>query len=106
METPQPQQIPQGEHLATENLLKANVPNIYSNMVRITTSFFDIRFLFAEAIAVSDGKGVAVPHITIAMSPEHAKALAKVLINTIEKYEERFGEIREQPEETQSQEVE
>jgi hypothetical protein len=69
---------------------------VYANNAQFEMSIWDVRLTFGD-MTVSEGKGIVEQAVTVVMSPHHAKALANVLINNVEKYEQRFGEIKLPP---------
>ena len=69
---------------------------IYANNALIEASIWDIRVTFGE-MTISEGKTTVEQLVAVVMSPHHAKALASVLTNHIEKYEQSVGEIKLPP---------
>lgn len=72
---------------------KKEVKTFYCNVAGIEVGLFDFVFKMGmkkERSAEIDGNDWDV---NIVMSPQHAKALAKLLNENIKKYEENFGEI-------------
>jgi hypothetical protein len=66
---------------------------VYSNMAEVLLGGWDIRINFMEIVPPKDGKGIATVHGSVVMSPAHAKAFLSGLKQTIDMYEEKFGEI-------------
>ena len=87
---PRPIEIPEG------------VVQLYSNSLNVLTTPWDLILLFGstqlpESIGSARGQQLAAAvriDAAITMSPQHAKAAAKVLQNVVAMYEKRFGEIR------------
>ena len=61
----------------------------YSNAALVSMSNWDFRFSFSE----SRPKGEMRPGVGVVMTPAHAKAFVGVLIQNIQAYESKFGEI-------------
>ncbi|MCX7970911.1 MAG: DUF3467 domain-containing protein [Negativicutes bacterium] len=66
-----------------------SVPSLYANFAAVNTSVFDFTVLFG----MRRGEQVS-PVCEVAMSPQHAKAFAQLLMRHVEEYEEKMGEIR------------
>ena len=58
----------------------------YSNQVEIGTSPWDFRFLFFEITEDETGEPIREKKARVVMSPQHARAFAQVLNNTIERW--------------------
>lgn len=69
---------------------------IYTNVVGIYSSIYDFTFI----LGLKGENQSAFRHCDVHMSPQHAKAVFKLLGTKIEEYEEKFGYIPEQPTET------
>ena len=76
--------------------------NFYANAVNLLTSIFDITMVFRSQSPQIDDTGKALllngqpilsitDEITIRMSPQHAKALASLLVQQTIEYEKQFG---------------
>lgn len=63
----------------------------YSNLVIVTHSPADFIFDFTQ---IMPGMPKARVRARIIMAPIHAKAFARALMDNIQKYESRFGEIQ------------
>ena len=63
----------------------------YSNVQRISHGFLDFRIDFALVSPTNPNKPRVVA--TILLSPEGAKRFLKALMENIQEYEKRFGEI-------------
>jgi hypothetical protein len=66
---------------------------VYSNMTEVLLGGWDVRINFMENVPPKDGKGVAIVHGSVVMPPALAKAFLMGLKQTIDTYEEKFGEI-------------
>lgn len=66
---------------------------IYSNMAEVLLGIWDIRINFMENVPPQGGKPMAIVHGSVVMSPAHAKAFLQGFKQTIDLYEEKFGEI-------------
>ena len=64
---------------------------IYSNLAIITHSPAEFVIDFTRVVP---GVAKAKVHARIITTPQHAKMLMKALMDNIEKYEARFGEIK------------
>lgn len=69
----------------------------YANSVQVRVSLWDFFLLFGtihqsqpEAVSIKNFQGVF-------LSPQQAKALAKVLTQNVSQYESTFGEIKLEP---------
>lgn len=66
---------------------------IYTNSAEIIHSLYDVQFVL-ETKSVNKGEVFSFEEpIILVMSPSHAKALSKILVNSIKEYEKEFGEI-------------
>lgn len=70
---------------------------IYSNNLQITLTYFDIKIVFGEVSAVTDDTLRVLDKAAVYMSPEHASALYRILGEQLQKYRDRFGDIRPEP---------
>lgn len=67
--------------------------DVYSNHTGIMTTSYDLKLMFGSVQAVT-GAGISVlKHGSVTLSPQHAKAFCRVLSNTIEQFEAKFGKI-------------
>jgi hypothetical protein len=84
-----------------ETVLAEKFVKVYANAVNLEMTPWDFSLLFGE-LKKSNDKVVIEHSVGIIMSPQHAKALAGVLLNQLKEYEKRIGEIKlpEQPEAT------
>ena len=69
---------------------------IYSNSANMEVTPWDFKIIFGE-LKRSEGKMVIEQSVEIAMSPQHAKALADVLSSNVREYEKSIGEIKLPP---------
>lgn len=69
---------------------------LYANAANIETTAWDFNLLFGELKKRGD-KFVIEQSVAIRMSPQHAKALAGILINNVKEYEKQVGEIKLPP---------
>lgn len=83
---------------AAETALRelGQIPELYSNLVRLTTNNYGTTILFGVARPTSlEGEAaIARPVCSIFMSPSHAKSLLLLLRHQLRSYEEDWGEIR------------
>jgi hypothetical protein len=73
---------------------------IYANHANVTMSTFDVSIDFGQFTAniLKGDSEIPITLLTrIVMSPQHGKALAKVLIDHINKYEKDYGTINIEP---------
>ena len=70
--------------------LETFIPDIYVNSARISISVFDVQLNLALR---SDPEGEAKEVAVIRMSPQHALAMAKLLLKNLRVYEEQVGKI-------------
>ena len=73
------------------------IPSFYVNNTNATVSAFDFKLVFGQIFESSD-KSVSIdPQTVVFMSPQHAKAVADLLINQIKIYEEKTGQHLSEP---------
>jgi hypothetical protein len=69
-------------------------PTVYSNMIGIGMTPFDINLIFGEVVE-SDGNTVTgVPRVKILLTPEQALNLQKLLSVTVDAYIKSNGPLR------------
>lgn len=73
------------------NIPKENAEGIYSNLVLM--NFNDSEFILDFARILPAVKEAKI-YSRIMMNPQHSKRLMKLLSKNIEKYEEKYGEIK------------
>lgn len=74
---------------------------IYANAANLEMTPWDFSLIFGELKKTGD-KVVIEQSVAVTMSPQHAKALAGVLVTHVKEYEKQVGEIKlPQPPETQ-----
>ena len=85
--------------LQIEPVYPEHLVTIYSNHVQLYTRNSDMTFDFGtvDPRPGKDQAPKAFIHNRIIMSPNHAKQFAKVLNESIEKFEEIFGAINVEP---------
>ena len=90
---------------ASRNLVK-DLPQIrspryveaYSNNLGLAANFYDVTLIFGQVVVSPEGKPVVENSAAIAMTWEHAKALAAGLSKAVEAYEkEQASTIRKTP---------
>lgn len=77
------------------------VPHIYFNVVNVGCSAYEFQLIMGESTAdtLTQGERAYVKPLLIAKtSPQHLKAMVKVMTKKIENYENQFGTIPERPE--------
>src|SRR5687768_8202733 len=84
-----------GEGISRETVVtdSREVPTIYTNNATIETGPYDVRLHFGEVVGVKDDQLVVNRLAKVVMSPQHAYALAQILVSHLKRYEERFGVI-------------
>ena len=83
--TDQPQEL---ETAKSEKFVK-----IYTNAANLEITPWDFTLFFGEL--KKSGDKMTVEHtVGIAMSPQHAKALAGLLVTQVKEYEKQIGEIK------------
>jgi len=91
----QPQEL---ETVRSEKFIK-----IYANAANLEMTPWDFNIIFGE-LKKSNDKVVIEQSVAITMSPQHAKALAGVLVGHVKQYEKMVGEINlPQPPENQTE---
>ncbi|HEC24204.1 MAG TPA: DUF3467 domain-containing protein [Chloroflexi bacterium] len=79
--------------------------DFYANSVSISTNIYDVLLSFGiqTPITASNEEEVARVDVStqcnVRMSPQHAKALAALLVKHVKEYEQRFGILLPLPEE-------
>lgn len=71
----------------------SDVPDIYTNSVRLTASIYEFMLSCCLATTEADGTRSTTEIVRLRMSPQHALALNIVLTKQLRKYGERFQEI-------------
>lgn len=73
------------------------IPAFYANNTNATVSAYDFKLIFGQ-LCESTNSGVTVdPQMAVFFSPQHAKAIADLLIGQIKAYEERTGQLLSNP---------
>jgi len=72
-----------------------NPTEFYANAVNVVANMYDVTLNFRaqSPVALQDGKATALQvssEVAVRMSPQHAKALAALLVNHIKEYEKQF----------------
>lgn len=75
-----------------------HVSEFYSNSVNVAMSRWDITLLFGSNVMDDNTLSAQQPSevrvdAVIRMSPQHAKATARILAGMVQKYEDQFGEL-------------
>jgi len=70
---------------------------VYCNHIRITMSTVDFRLFVGETYPDAGGKLNIVENLSVAMTPEQAKATLDVLSGLVDNYEKSFGPIKRLP---------
>ncbi|HEV2960452.1 MAG TPA: DUF3467 domain-containing protein [Candidatus Angelobacter sp.] len=65
---------------------------VYSNNAAFVVTPFDFMIIFGE-VNRSPDKTFVEQTVAVTMSPQHAKALAVVLLNNVREYEKNVGKI-------------
>lgn len=86
------------KNIKSENLDEVKQDKIvngyYSNIAQMEVSLFDFKILFGiKSDVTKEGFNPRDVSNVVIMSPQHAKALSKMLNDNIKKYEENFGPI-------------
>ena len=76
----------------------AGGPSPYCNNVNILPSFWDFTFEFSQMVPLGqqeDGSPLLShePVERLVMSPQHAKAFSEALVNSINQWEQQFGQL-------------
>jgi hypothetical protein len=96
-ETPEAQPQPQPTAILQFNNVKSSdFRSIYTNNTAFQLNAFDIGIIFGEIVEANEQTSVATveQRVRIVMSPLHAKIFALVMLQNIQNYESRFGEIK------------
>lgn len=73
-----------------EVIFDENHSLLYANSVQIQMSLYDFNLIFGMVGGIKNGRVQIAALQTIIISPQHAKELAKVLTENVQKYEEKF----------------
>lgn len=76
-------------------------PFFYVNNVSVKTSLWDVTLELERIVDLTDERLTARRVATIAMSPQHAQALAAMLTRQIARYERDFGRLPRLPDEAE-----
>lgn len=68
---------------------------VYSNIVEVESCMLDVVLRFGNRDRAQAQKGEFDPLVTVFLSPQHAKLLARILTNHVEMYEQNFGPLPE-----------
>lgn len=73
----------------------SEIPRVYANHTDISVSCYDFALDFGQMPIRdrSDERGATEPLVRVLMSPQHAKALSRILAGRITAYEDTFGVI-------------
>src|SRR6478672_7855242 len=69
-----------------------NYVEIYANTSQGAYTAWDIELTFGR-LGTLEGEPAVEEHVTVMFSPQHAKAVSKVLANAVENWERIHGEI-------------
>jgi hypothetical protein len=69
-------------------------PSVYTNHAEITLTTWDFRIKFGEIEKLTPEEVIVSERVRVAMSPQHAKVLSRVLAEHVANYEKAFGEIQ------------
>lgn len=93
--------------MPTEEHNFVNLPVVYSNNVRVSLSFSDIKLFFSEFMPapsfaspteLQQATGQLVDRVCITLSPDVIPALVNGLVHAIKTFETQFGPLRPIPE--------
>ena len=56
------------------------IPSFYTNAVQLALSVFDLKLLFGVTVSSDGHRAIMRPIADVVMSPQHAKALAAILV--------------------------
>jgi hypothetical protein len=94
-ETPEAQSQPTIV-LQFNNVKSPDFRSVYANNTAFQMNAFDISLIFGEILEANEQTSIATveQRVRIVMSPLHAKLFSLVMLQNIQTYEGRFGEIR------------
>ena len=83
------------ERMSFQFTHEEEAPHFYANNTQVTISPFDVRLSFGEIVKVDleTAKLIVRLKASIAMSPQHAKAMMLLLKRQLDLYESKFGAI-------------
>ena len=85
-----------------ERITPEDLPEIYVNTVGLQSAIWDFKLDFGLVEQLEDRTVRVRDVIRVRMSPQHAKAFAKVLQQHVDSYEKRFGAIPQPADDLQS----
>lgn len=68
-------------------------PIIYANNIQLNTSIYDFILGLGQIMDVNEERLLVKTQVKVAMSPQHAKSLAIIIMRQVDKYEQQFGEL-------------
>ncbi|HEV3279396.1 MAG TPA: DUF3467 domain-containing protein [Terriglobia bacterium] len=72
-----------------------NLPNVYINSANVALGGLEMRLYLAETTPTEDGEGLIVTdRVCVVMTPEFAKFMSASLLESMNKFEARFGPLR------------
>lgn len=74
--------------------LETDYPTVYSNLMGVGLSPFDVSILFGEVGAASESDVTGRPRVKVLLSPEQAVNLVHMLVIALEKFVESNGPLR------------
>lgn len=82
-------QIPK-RGLAPEITNDANHQVVYANVVQVLQNLYDFKLTFGQITGTKNGRLQVLGLQSIIVSPQHAKQLAKILVDNVEQYEKHY----------------
>jgi hypothetical protein len=80
--------------MQTVRFKEVEYPSIYSNIMGITASPFDVGIIFGEVEAAVGSEIIANPRVKVLLAPEQAANLARLLNSVLDQYVKNNGQLR------------
>jgi hypothetical protein len=78
----------------TAKFKEIEYPSIYSNIMGIAATPFDVGIIFGEVVAAEGNEVVANPRVKVLLAPEQAENLAKLLNSVLDQFVKNNGQLR------------
>lgn len=78
----------------TARFKEIEYPSIYSNIMGVTATPFDVGIIFGEVDAATDSEIVASPRAKVLLAPEQAANLVKLLNSVLDQFVKNNGQLR------------
>jgi hypothetical protein len=88
--------MPDNSALSFNNIKNENYQSVYVNNTTFQTTAFDFGMIFGEIIEIDGVEATATvdQKVRVVMSPLHAKIFGLILMQNVQQFEAKFGEIK------------